>query len=375
MRSFLPEENPLSTLPSEYYPIEELQRTLPEIFGTKHLRPYLRKFPAIEINFERLSHSQVMAIARNTLFAGSAFVHNHNESIDENIPPNLSRLMETLGNHLEVPPILSYQFYCLNNWRFIGQEDNFDPENLRIIQGFIPDECENWFIVIHVAIERAAGPALLALAEAQELTLNSRFMDNTKEVKDRLLVVGESLEKMVKILRRMPERCRPEDYFHRVRPQIKGFGNLRGETGAQSSIIPALIRYLGIRHRSSALTKHLDDMLNYMPKDHRWFLQNGPQATPEGSSVIRDYINNKLPRTFWERASVWMHRYYPNGKTTRLKKAYNDCLKLLHEFRNIHLGYAVTYIQERTGDQTGTGGTSYVPWLTQMKDETLSFLL
>lgn len=333
-RGFLPEENPLSALPKEYYPIEELQRTLPEIFGTKHLRPYLRKFPALEIDWQKLTHPQVVAIARNCFFAGSAFVHNHNEPTANDIPQNLARLMVSVGDYLAVPPILSYQFYCLNNWHFVSHEDVFEPENLRIIQGFIPDECENWFIVIHTAIERAAGPALQALADAQEL-------NEVREVKDQLLIVRNSLEKMVKILRRMPEGCRPEDYYHRVRPQIKGFGGMRGETGAQSSIIPAFIRYLGIRHQDSALTKHLDDLVNYMPPAHRLFLRKIPIA------IITDDA----------------------------KAAYNDCLKLLHEFRTIHLGYAITYIQERTGDQTGTGGTPYVPWLTQMKDETLNFLL
>jgi len=390
MRGFLPKENPLSTLPKEYYPVEELQRTLPEIFGTKHARPYLAKFPPIEVDFQKLTHPQIVAIARNCLFAGSAFVHNHGEPTANYIPQNLAHLMVSACDHLRVPPILSYQFYCLNNWQFIGPEETFDPENLHIIQGFIPDDCENWFIVIHTAIERAAGPALLALAGAQELALDGRFMDRVKEVKDQLLVVRDSLEKMIQVLRRMPEKCRPEDYYHRVRPQIKGFDGViyegvekfggkpqyfRGETGAQSSIIPAFIRYLGIRHQDSALTKHLDDMLNYMPRQHRWFLQNGPVQTNDGSSVIRDYVISKLPGTFWTQVSLWMRRYYPDGKVARLKETYNDCLKLLHEFRTIHLGYAITYIQERTGDRTGTGGTPYVPWLTQMRDETLNFLL
>ena len=378
MRGFLPITNPLRTLPAEYYPIEELQKTLPELFGTNHLRPYLKKFPEIKTDFSRLACPVTVAIAKNCLFAASAFIHNHNQPAATHLPRNLARLIVGACDYLQVPPILSYNFYCLNNWYFINQEDDFNPDNLHIIQGFIPDDCENWFIVIHVSIEHCAGAGLTAFVEAQKAIAR----DEIAVTKDKLLVVVNSLEKMIKTLRRMPEHCRPEDYYHRVRPQIQGFNNVvyggvkkfggkpqsfRGETGAQSSIIPAFIRFLGIKHQASQLTQHLDDMLNYMPPAHRAF---------EGSSIIRDYIIKKLPEDFWEENCGWLWRYQPSGKKIQqIKEAYNDCLKLIHEFRKIHLGYAISYIQEKTGDRTGTGGTPYVPWLTQMKDETLNFLL
>ena len=93
------------------------------------------------------------------------------------------------------------------------------------------------------------------------------------------------LRAMNKTMDRMPEGCSAEVYFRKVRPYIFGFDNIvyegcfqnapqtyRGETGAQSSIIPAVLMALGIRHKDSLLTKHLDDMRNYMPAPHRQFI-------------------------------------------------------------------------------------------------------
>ena len=41
--------------------------------------------------------------------------------------------------------------------------------------------------------------------------------------------------------------------------------NFRGETGAQSSIMPTLVAFMKIPHRPWMLTNHLADMRNYMP--------------------------------------------------------------------------------------------------------------
>jgi site-specific DNA recombinase len=44
--------------------------------------------------------------------------------------------------------------------------------------------------------------------------------------------------------------------------------NFRGETGAQSSIMPLLVAFMKIPHCTSMLTTYLIDMRNYMPAEH-----------------------------------------------------------------------------------------------------------
>ena len=95
-------------------------------------------------------------------------------------------------------------------------------------------------------------------------------------------------------MNRMPEKCDPFIYYNRVRPYIFGWKNnpatpdgviyegveqfaeepqlFRGETGAQSSIVPALDALLGVTHSDDPLRAYLDEMRLYMPKEHRELL-------------------------------------------------------------------------------------------------------
>ena len=99
----------------------------------------------------------------------------------------------------------------------------------------------------------------------------------------------------------MPERCDPYIYYTRVRPFIFGWhGNpslpgglvyqthdapialqLRGETGAQSSIVPAIDALCGVTHGQNDLSTHLAELRAYMPREHREFiafLESGPRV-------------------------------------------------------------------------------------------------
>ena len=87
-----------------------------------------------------------------------------------------------------------------------------------------------------------------------------------KNFQDELKKIKKSLKNVNTIFSKMPEKCDPYVYYHRVRPYIFGtkdnpdlkkgliyenqFDNkpqfFRGETGAQSSIIPFLDGALGI---------------------------------------------------------------------------------------------------------------------------------
>src|SRR6185295_6855431 len=96
-----------------------------------------------------------------------------------------------------------------------------------------------------------------------------------------LKIIGESVWRQVNVLRRIPEKMDPALYYKTFRPYIRFFEhvvyegvetaplNFRGETGAQSSIIPPLSALMKVPHRPSLLTNHLADMQNFMPAEHR----------------------------------------------------------------------------------------------------------
>jgi indoleamine 2,3-dioxygenase len=119
--------------------------------------------------------------------------------------------------------------------------------------------------------------------------------------------------------------------------------NFRGETGAQSSIMPLLVAFMKIPHQQSMLTDHLSDMRNYMPAEHRHLI--AAVETMPGIRAIAD------------------------------KQSYNAILEAMAEFRTVHYGWADEYINRRTNDPRGTGGTPYMRWLKQLIAETLVFKL
>jgi indoleamine 2,3-dioxygenase len=115
----------------------------------------------------------------------------------------------------------------------------------------------------------------------------------------------------------------------------------RGETGAQSSVIPALVAFLKVPHRPTRLTDHLADMQRFMPAEHRAFL-----ARVERMPTIRGLVEKDL---------------------------FNAALEALAAFRESHLGFAREYIARWVDDPRGTGGTPYLEWLAQLIAETRAY--
>jgi indoleamine 2,3-dioxygenase len=171
----------------------------------------------------------------------------------------------------------------------------------------------------------------------------------------------------------MPEWCEPFIYYHRVRPYIHGWKNhpdipegviyegveayggrpqkFRGETGAQSAIVPALDAMLGVRHNEDMLSVYLQEMRTYMPPVHRAFIESLERRPPV--------------RAFIQKAS-----------RPALTSVFNACVDALEDFRSLHFEYAAAYIfqQAQTDPKNphavGTGGTPFTEYLKKHRDET-----
>jgi indoleamine 2,3-dioxygenase len=310
-------------------------------------------------------------------FAGHAYVWEVPDQPVATLPPQLSKPWHEVAQRLGRPPVLSYASYALDNWRRLDQTKPIQLDNIVLLQNFLGGLDEEWFVVVHIQIEREAGPGLAGLLRA----MNGAAEDKEDEILLGLRSLALAQTAMRDTLLRMKERCDPYVYYNRVRPYIHGWKNspslpnglayegvesyagqpqqFRGETGAQSSIVPSLDAGLGIAHAPDPLTLYLQEMRDYMHPRHRAFLQVLEKATDDlGRPVLSGYVRNRKLRT----PDLWT--------------AYCVCVDLLAQFREIHIDYADSYIhrqhQTHVSNPTavGTGGTPFMTYLQKHLDET-----
>jgi len=287
-------------------------------------------------------------------FLATAYVFPPNQPTTNILPASIAKPLVTLSEAVKRPPILSYAPYTLVNWKRIDPNQPITVDNLELLYGYITERDAAWFTLIHVDIEARGHGALYAVHQAN---LASQTDDNTSVIAS-LKEVVTSLDAMMATFKRMPEHCNPDIYFNRVRPYMFGFDdmvfegcydnqpqNLRGETGAQSSLVPTIVAGLGLAHQESDMTQHLDIMRDYMPREHVRAMEHA------STSGIREYV-------------------LANTQQGELVDAYNGALDRLLAFRKLHLSFAKMYIADKVDDPRGTGGTMFMRWLRQLIDET-----
>jgi indoleamine 2,3-dioxygenase len=355
-RGFLPETDPLTAFPpdSEFAALDELGRDLPSLLYDRSFRQYARTFkiplwpehqarpkdlPALRLYYVRVG------------FLASAYVNQVGEQPATTLPANLAMPLYRACALLRRPPILSYDGYALYNWKRFRKDEPIALGNIDTIQNFVHLYDEHWFILVHVEIEAIAARILDAIARV-EMGLRNGDMSS---IDRSLWEISAAVRAQIGVLRRIPEHMDPTLYHKTFRPYIRFFENVRyegingragvmnfrGETGAQSGIMPTLVAVMKIPHVRSMLTDHLADMRKYMPLEHRMLIERIEAMPP-----IREFAS---------------------------RDPFNAVLEAIAEFRSIHYGWAQEYINRWTSDPRGTGGTPYMQWLDQLIQETRSF--
>lgn len=374
MKGFLPEQQP-----SKKYSINnnslnlltDLASDLPKLLLTGQLQNKINRLKDNELEISELlinkKPSDINLAMRHLSFIAHGYIWGDEEP-HEVLPKVISKPWVQVANELGRPPVLSYASYCLDNWYKIDADEEISLENVALINNFLGGVDEDWFVTIHVAIENQASGAIEACMEMMEFNLETP----ESEIKKQLKNILQSMIGVNNIFSRMPEKCDPYVYYHRVRPFIFGSKDnpdlksglkyegefqgkpqfFRGETGAQSSIIPSLDAALGVKHSNDSLRHYLNEMRDYMPPKHNQFIKN-----LELKSAIRDLIKD----------------------SSKLQKTYDDCLEEVRKFRSMHLEYAGTYIHQQSqlknpfgrggSTITGTGGTPFMKYLKKHRDE------
>ncbi len=382
-RGFLSPRDPLVTLPSPWPPfLNQLGQTLPKLLAARQFRGTVNTFRE---NWARgvgnRDLDELGCAARTLSFAGHGYVWEEPHRPVARIPAALAvpwcHVMKQLGR----PPVLSYASYALDNWRRLDGSKPIALGNIALLQNFFGGLDEEWFVLVHVDIEANAGPALAGIVQA----INSVLADDPDAAARGLRDTAAAEERMYNTLLRMPEGCDPYVYFHRVRPYIHGWKDnpalpqgivyegveefhdkpqqFRGETGAQSSIIPSLDAALGVTHEAGPLTHYLLEMREYMPPRHRAFIQTLEDLKDEqGRPLLFGYVRH------WKRnhPALW--------------DAFRECISGLARFRETHYDYADRYIHQQSQRSlsnptgVGTGGTPFMTYLKKHLDETLQLL-
>jgi indoleamine 2,3-dioxygenase len=380
-RGFLPATDPLHQLSDEPI-LNQIAAELPKFLAARQFRRFIQdRTDVMGPVADDWGLDEFRCAMRTLSFAGHAYVWEDPDHPAANLPPSLARPWYEVARQLGRPPVLSYASYALQNWRRLDPHRPIELGNIVLLQNFFGGLDEEWFVLVHIEIEAEAGPGLMGLVQAQ----NAVREDKQDDVLWGLRTLASAQEAMRETLLRMPERCDPYVYYSRVRPYIHGWKNtpalpdglvyegvaayhakpqqFRGETGAQSSIVPALDAGLGVRHADDPLTQYLNEMRDYMPPRHRAFV-----------AALEERVDAQ------KRPLLYGYVHERKHRNPELWKAFCACVDLLAQFREIHVGYADRYIfrqhQSHTSNPTavGTGGTPFMTYLTKHLEETKQFV-
>ena len=284
------------------------------------------------------------------------------------LPPALGGSLLRLAEALDRPPILDYASCVLLNT--VGPTQ-LEPEDVTIRRTFTGTESERWFYAVHVAIEAHGARALASIATARAAQASGSMPDAA--VLAGLRSVRDALRAANATLKRMPERCCDEQFYSVVRPFLQGWpaGGVvyategsaqthQGASGAQSSLLPAMDAWLGVKHARKASVS----LRRSMPDAHRRCL-----AELEAAPSVRAFIVGLAA-----------------GRGAELRSAYNEAVRELLGFRRLHAGFAALYIRgaaKRAAlmagavvekEEVGTGGTDFTAFLREYAEETRAVL-
>ncbi|KXL50941.1 MAG: hypothetical protein FE78DRAFT_136826 [Acidomyces sp. 'richmondensis'] len=406
---FLPATLPLQRLPhASYDPWESLICNLPIHLRQDTLRTEVGRLEVIPTDHLK-SQAEYRRAYVILAFLAQAYIWGGDVPNEQVLPPAISVPFLAISKKLELPPVLTYA--ACNLWNFSSATEDFsDLENIHALHTFTGTRDESWFYMISVAMEAKAGciiPTMLRAVEAAN-------------VKDYPVIIQalEAMETCIRdigaLLDRMHEKCDPIIFFNHIRPFLAGSKNmagaglprgvfydegdgrgdwlqLRGGSNGQSSLIQFLDIVLGVIHTKQGsnnpiqdqnqasdnpeLTFH-DEIQAYMPGSHQRFLQHVKKMARvrQLASVESETVEQEL-----------------------LRKQYSATVEALGEFRNKHIQIVTRYIllpskesserkrqnlasastdsRGRPEELTGTGGTMLMPFLKQVRNETLEAAL
>lgn len=367
---FLPETPPLTAFPAQLKEWNEIALQLSDLLREKQLRNAVHQLP--DFNCDVLSTTEEWRSALvllSGIFQGYMWQNGDKENeLPAKMPSILSVPFHCVTQTIGTPLVGTYASTVLYNWRLLDSEKPMELENLKAIVNHTGMKDESWFFMVHVAIELAAVPAIIAVWNG----IYALEKKNEEAIIDCLREIQSSLRKMKEYFNRMDEHCDPKVFYVNIRPFVAGtsgkaFPNgqiyegvygekpqkFSGGSAAQSTTIKAFDIFLGVEHDDADFLKFLDEMKEYMPEKHRNFI-----LYLMGKPSVRKYIE-------------------ADGSNQELVMQYKSTIDALVAFRHSHKEIVKKFIVdqiEHTVNESlkeeGTGGMPLIKFLKSVQDDT-----
>ena len=258
----------------------------------------------------------------------------------ETAPPQITIPLNQLCKRFGIAQISTYASLVLWNYRLIKPERGFCLENLATLYTFTGSNQESWFYLTSVMFEKEGATSLCKGMEALEKA-EAGDLEGTVGA---LQYLAEEIDYLGGVMMRV-QAMDPNYFYNQLRPFLAGYNKMAGGSNAQSSLTQFYDIILGVEHKDS----YLKEMRNYMPKNHRDFLE----ALEPYAHTIRNFVRQQ--------------------NDEQLTLAYDACLAMIKAFRDKHIQIVTRFIVLQKANKVsekGTGGTSLLPFLKQCRDET-----
>lgn len=416
MTGFLPAIRPLHELPAPFQALDAVVRVLPTLLQDDSGHALADKVAALPDFTPHIPASATAdnaalctALMRDLSILASAYVHEGRAESGKprtSLPPNIAKPLDAIATTLGEPPIMAYSSYCLSNVKPVDEPASAggtvaaEPahgwtwEKLRLIRAFDGGPEEATFILVHAEIE-ALG-RLLVQAGKQLTSAVAGDEPSYSGIQSGLQLLHQTLRQILVSQLAMFNASDPANYEKYVRPWIFGFWPpelpdgvvfegtanpgprlLRGETGAQSTLIPTCDALLGVRHTADKLREMLEQLEEYRPAQHReWlcslraaFLGADAPKTLDTETQRR----HKLRAVIAKAAAAAAVGSPVSGEVDGLQLArlFNDCVLTVGLFRYTHVVYSDAYTSMWSPNPLATGGTPYRAYLRRHRFETM----
>lgn len=362
-QGFLSMAGSLDEIPDEFKQYDKLAKSLPHSISDGSLCEQVASLPYI--NTDNLNTLQLERLKSATTFIVQAYVWFptfRGSRPNQVIPEALSDTLVRVSRLLDEPAIFNYSDDILRNWFKTHDGASMKIGDLDVNYTFSGTQDEKNFNLVHVMYEHTAISAINSIFLAQEAALmrdKEQFMLNMIKLKS-------SIFEMKQVFLMVKDTVSPDVFKRKIRQFLMGWHNtieivysgqdvetdLRGETGAQSSVLPFIDRSLGISNNLANTQKEsfgsiYSDWINYMPKPHREIIY---ESSP---NVIREFSSS------FERDGA---------------KIVRECVEVVAAMRRAHFATIIPYIRDSDdvsdGNTLGTGGTDYRSYLSHTVNST-----